>query len=410
MGGSGEKRGSQAKYQDEIFEERIIMRILIAGSQIQQMAGFIFALSRMGHEVGMYPKPIEELVGDEEQEQQLESFLKKAKVNFVLSNVFSKEVARATNRLNMKYAVWCMDSPAYPAWVSEADYDNCYLFYFDYREYELKKKGGQCNAYHLPLAVDVVTSGQLVITDEEIKKYGCDMSFVGGLYTKNLYDNVIEKFPVELQNAFTEVIEQSAFIWDGQNRRRISPELAGETLKLCPDVFDRSYVMPDEYWVQTFFLDQKLTQVERTLLMELLSQQYDIHLHTRAEEEVPEGVRRFPEIPTEEARKVFYSSKINLNITLRSIASGVPARVFEVMGVGGFVLTNWQEEIPELFVEDKEIVTYKTPEELIDKADYYLKHEDKRVRIGVNGYRKVKERYTYEHRLDKIISIIQGKE
>lgn len=384
------------------------MRILIAGSQTQQMSGFIYALDRMGHEVGMYPRPIEKIVGDEE-EQQLESFLKSAKVDFVLSNVFSKGVARATNRLDMKYAVWCMDSPAYPAWVSEADYDNCYLFYFDYREYELKKKSGQCNAYHLPLAADIVTGGQLVITDEEIKKYNCDMSFVGGVYTKNLYDDVIEKFPIEFQNAFTEIIEQSAFIWDGQDRRHILPEQVRVVLKLCADIFDGSYVMPDEYWVKTFFLDRKLTQVERTLLMELLSQQYDIHLHTRASEIVPEGVRRFPEISTEEARKVFYSSKINLNITLRSIASGVPVRVFEVMSVGGFVLSNWQGEIPELFVEDKEIVTYKTPEELIDKADYYLKHEDKRIRIGINGYRKVKENYTWEHRLDKMISIVHGK-
>lgn len=381
------------------------MRILIVGSERQQMPAFIFALSGLGHTVGMYPEPTENIEGNEEQEQHLETFVKKAKVDFVLSNVFSREVARVTNRLGMKYAVWCMDSPSYPAWVPEADYDNCYLFYFDYREYELKKQSGQHNAYHLPLAADTVTGGQMVITDEEIKKYGCDMSFVGSLYTENLYDQVIGRFSMDMRDALTELIENSAFMWDGQDRLYMPPELV-QTIRLrFPQIF-RSCNMTDEYFLRTCLLGRKLTNVERTLLLDLMSQQYGIHLYTWDDEKVPDGVRRFPGVSQEESLKIFHSSKINLNITLRSIATGVPARVFDIMSVGGFVLSNWQEEIPELFVEDQEIVTYKTPEELIDKADYYLKHENERLRIGVNGYRKVKEQHTYEHRLEKIISIL----
>lgn len=126
--------------------------------------------------------------------------------------------------------------------------------------------------------------------------------------------------------------------------------------------------------------------------------------------EIRSWYRRGEKIPAvsalKEAPKVFYSSKINLNITLRSIASGVPARVFDVMSVGGFMMSNWQEEIPELFVEGKEIVTYKTPEELIDKADYYLRHDNERIRIGVNECQKVKKQHTYECRLERIISIL----
>ena len=141
--------------------------------------------------------------------------------------------------------------------------------------------------------------------------------------------------------------------------------------------------------------------------MELLAERYDIHLYTRSDEIVPEGIRRFPEVSQMTGGfKIFYSSKINLNITMRSIESGVPLRVFDIMSVGGFVLSNYQEEIPELFEEGKEIVTFRTPEELVDKADYYLKHEKERMRIGLNGYQKVKKCYTYEQQLNKIISIL----
>ena len=382
------------------------MRILVVGSKVQQMPGPLFAFERLGHEVALYRKSIEELKVNEENEKALETYLEKNKVDFVFSNVFGRLVAKVTNRLNMKYAVWCMDSPAFVAYMPEAAFDNCYLFYFDYREYELRKQEGFSNAYHLPLAADIVRSGGLTITDEEIKKYGCDMSFVGILYTQNTYDQILEWFPADMQDIFTDMMEKSAFIWDGQDRLYMQPELVSAVRSICPKIFD-GYYMPDEYFCRTFIMGRKLTHVERTLLIEMLAQKYDIRLYTRDTEHVPEGVRRFPEVDSGDgALKVFYSSKINLNITLRSIASGVPARVFEVMSVGGFMLSNWQEEIPELFVEDKEIVTYKSPEELVDKADYYLRHDNERIRIGVNGYQKVKAQHTYEHRLNKIISIL----
>lgn len=383
------------------------MRILIAGSKVQECPSILLALGRMGHQAAYYPKPIEELGEDEEEERAIEDFLKKYKVDFVLSNFFTSVIARVTNRLGMKYAVWCMDSPTYSTWISETALDNCYLFYFDYREYELKKQSGHPNTYHMPLAADVVWGENLVITDEELKKYGCKMSFVGNLYTVNLYDRALDRFSEDMQDAFTEIIENSAFIWDGQERLHIPPNMVQAVRSTCPEIFGHPYRISDEYFLKTFLLGRKLTQVERTLLIELLAQQYDIHLYTGNMEQVPERVRRFPQIDAGDgALKVFYSSKINLNITMRSIASGVPARVFDVMSIGGFMLSNWQEEIPELFDEGKEIVTYKSPEELIDKADYYLQHEDERAKIAVNGYRKVKARHTYEHRLDKIISIL----
>ena len=382
------------------------MRILYVGSKAQQCAGIVFALDKMGYEVACYPKSAEEVESSEEEQQALEIFLKKQRVTFVLSNLFGESVAGMTNRIDMKYAVWCMDSPAFQAWTPAAALDNCYVFYFDYREYELKKQSGLKNVYHLPLAADIIWSDQLAVTDEEIRKYRCDMSFIGSLYTQNLYDKTIEQFPADMQESFTELIENSAFVWDGQDRLHMPQELVRAARKLCPGMFDEPH-MPDEYFLRKYFMGRKLTHVERTLMVELLAGRYDINLYTRDTEIVPEGVRRFPEIDgSDGALKVFRASRINLNITLRSIASGVPLRVFDVMGMGGFMLSNWQEEIPDLFDEGEEIVTYKSPEELIDKADYYLKHEDERAKIAVNGYRKVKAQHTYEHRLEKIISIL----
>lgn len=107
-----------------------------------------------------------------------------------------------------------------------------------------------------------------------------------------------------------------------------------------------------------------------------------------------------------EAYKVYYSTKINLNVTLHSIETGIPQRVFDIMSVGGFVLSNYQEEIGELFDIDKDIVVFRNIEEYEDKVKYYLSHEDERIKIGINGYLRVRDNYTYPILLEKIIDFV----
>lgn len=386
------------------------MRILFIGSKTQQIPNIMFALDRMGHEVAFYPTPMEDITGCEEDGKHIKKFIKNVRIDFVISNAFSAVMAQITHDIGMKYAVYGMDSPYFATYLPIFPrYDNCYLFYFDRREYQMLKDRGYTNVYWMPLAADVVSAQDISITDEELRECTCDVSFVGGLYGKNQYDKYIERFPEKMQRIFSRIIEQSAFRWDGQDRVTpfLEPGLIRLIKEVCPELFDTDYDMPDDYYIKNFFLSRKITHVERTLLVKLLAERYDFRLYTWEHEQVPEGVNSFPPISSLlETSKVYYAGKINLNVTLRSIENGVPLRVFEIMSVGGFVLSNWQEGIEELFEEGKEIVTFKTPEEMLEKADYYLDHEEERIRIGIGGYQKVKKCYTFEHQLSKIISIL----
>lgn len=99
---------------------------------------------------------------------------------------------------------------------------------------------------------------------------------------------------------------------------------------------------------------------------------------------------------------VFAGSRINLNISLRSIHSGIPLRVLDIMACGGFVLSNWQREISEYFREGTEIVTFDSLEDCLDKIEYYLSHEEERRQIAANGQKKVQERFSYQAGLEKL--------
>lgn len=89
---------------------------------------------------------------------------------------------------------------------------------------------------------------------------------------------------------------------------------------------------------------------------------------------------------------IFHESKINLNITSKAIRSGIPLRVFDIMACEGFVLSNYQPELAELFQSSAEFDYYTSVEELLEKTDYYLNHEKERNEIAHNGFEKSDKR------------------
>ena len=103
-------------------------------------------------------------------------------------------------------------------------------------------------------------------------------------------------------------------------------------------------------------------------------------------------------------------SKINLNIALKGIEGGTPQRIMDIMGAGGFVLTNYCEETAELFEEDREIVMFRTPEELLWKVDYYLEHEEEREQIARAGHEKAMNNYTYEKKIKSLLDWVTETE
>ncbi|MCI5516996.1 MAG: glycosyltransferase, partial [Roseburia sp.] len=101
---------------------------------------------------------------------------------------------------------------------------------------------------------------------------------------------------------------------------------------------------------------------------------------------------------------VFRHSRINLNITLRSITSGIPLRAMDIMGAGGFLMSNYQPELAEYFVDGQELVLFDSVQDMQWKLDYYLKHEDERRQIAKCGYEKVKRNFSYDVQLRKMIN------
>lgn len=101
-----------------------------------------------------------------------------------------------------------------------------------------------------------------------------------------------------------------------------------------------------------------------------------------------------------DAAEKYAQSKIAFNI---SMTDDINMRTFEVMGSRTFLLTNWIPTIEDLFEDGKHLVLYRSHEEMIDKAKYYLAHDDEREKIARAGYEEVMAKHTIDHRVLKII-------
>ena len=92
-------------------------------------------------------------------------------------------------------------------------------------------------------------------------------------------------------------------------------------------------------------------------------------------------------------------------MTNRPIRSGLPQRIFDIMGAGGFLLTNYQPELTEYFEIGKEVAVYESQQDLLEKIAYYLEHEDERVEIAANGRRAIEKNHQYAQRLQMMFEV-----
>lgn len=100
-------------------------------------------------------------------------------------------------------------------------------------------------------------------------------------------------------------------------------------------------------------------------------------------------------------------SAFNNNSKLVPAASPNP-RTFEIAGCGTLQLTDIRSDLIRFYKPNRDIVTYASPEELIQKLDYYLHHEEERRAIALNALKRTMEEHTYPHRLSQMLSIVFG--
>ena len=86
----------------------------------------------------------------------------------------------------------------------------------------------------------------------------------------------------------------------------------------------------------------------------------------------------------------------------------VKARLFEVPGAGGFLMTETADGLTQYFVPDQEVVTFDGLTDLVEKIRYYLRNLEQRDRIALAGHGRTAREHTYEARFLPLLSAASG--
>jgi len=105
--------------------------------------------------------------------------------------------------------------------------------------------------------------------------------------------------------------------------------------------------------------------------------------------------------------KTMKQAKICFN---NAIANDINAKYFEIMGSGSFLLTNFNQEILDLFDpsvrDDLRKCMYATDDEIGEKMKYYLEHEEEREAIAKRLYDYVWANHTWEARCIALLRFV----
>jgi spore maturation protein CgeB len=103
--------------------------------------------------------------------------------------------------------------------------------------------------------------------------------------------------------------------------------------------------------------------------------------------------------------------RINLCFLRKANRDCHTTRSVEIPACGGFMLAERTEEHLALFEEDREAVYFSSDDELLDKARWYLAHEEDRARIAEAGRRRCwTGGYTYERRLEQVLAHLAARD
>ena len=333
--------------------------------------------------------------------------------DLVYSFDYYPNLSEVCQKYGMPYVSWVFDCPHYTLDSHTTGNFVNHIFVFDKVLYAAMRNKGIDTVNYSPLGVndlrlsrfcnelDSETDGNIV--------YQHEVCFLGSLYDNeyNFYDQV-KYLPPDLKEYTDLVIKAQERIFGHDlftDEKAFTDAHVANLRKYIKFENTGKYEINYDNVIRDI-LRKKVTVNERRNILTEMGKRFDTVVYTNPDARPIPGVCNLGIADyTTKMPRVFRKSKINLNITLRCITSGVSLRVLDVLAAGGFLLTSYTPEIAEYFTDGTDLAIARTPEEMIEKAAYYLEHEDERKEIAINGQRKVFEEFSYRKLLPNLLRI-----
>ena len=106
---------------------------------------------------------------------------------------------------------------------------------------------------------------------------------------------------------------------------------------------------------------------------------------------------------------ILKKTKIVINKHIEDTKYAGNMRLFEGTGSGCLLITDYKKDLEKLFHIDSEITAYNDDSQIIEKINFYLQNEKKRLKIAENGYKKTTAIHNYRNRINVLDKFLKKK-
>lgn len=330
--------------------------------------------------------------------------------NLVFSINFFPTVSDVCNIFHIPYAGWTVDCPVMELFNKSITNSCNYLFLFDRCQYEEIAPLNPGHIFYLPLATDPDYMQSVIKTSSPADSFSSDIAFVGSLYTEKCAYDRLTNPPEYLNGYLNGIMAAQLKVYGYYFINEVLPNhIIADFKKNFPGYYspvDAPY-LTDEIIISQLYIGNKISALERKNLLALLASHFCVDIYTMSDTTgIPNLHNCGSADSMTEMPLIFHNSTINLNMTSKPIRSGIPLRIWDILGCKGFTITNFQAEIPEYFTPGEDIEVYESEEDLIEKCRYYLAHPKRAKEIAENAFDNICKNHTYQHRMEALLRTI----
>ncbi len=328
----------------------------------------------------------------------------KKKSSVLIAFFLDNSLLQLTRQAGSPIVAWLSDKTAAANADPEGiDHSKFHIFSLDPKDVGIFKAKG-FNATLLPCnsGLDGIEMPTPEITEEDKEKYSCDVSFIGQSITfhHNPYIQFIVNFSnmnKHLDAVMNEQVENFA-----KNIQKDAYE------KGDLEIFSIQYMHNFLDMLDRRDLDFALgVEASSRLRKKLVSALDGLNVKVFGDDAWKQlGLKTVKFLDEtsywNETPKVYKLSKINLNIS-KTFFTGVIQRVYDIIYCGGFCLTDYREDAAKRFEIGKEIETFSSEKEMVEKVRYYLEHDNERKEIAERGHARLMNEHRVGHRVDEVL-------
>lgn len=319
---------------------------------------------------------------------------------------YTNGLAEFCHGSNVDLICWEVDPTTDRVKPCAAPADRAHIFTYRRANVSEFAEAGFRNVEHLILAADTEKRSAPHLSPEEEERYGTPLSFVGSsmIANANTCRDIFLSHYAAYRDGDREALEKGAHLLEeilSEQRKDLSRYLIPDLLReRFPGFLRHLGGLRGSH--DPFMLVGEIAAAEKRVNYLAGLHAFDVQVWGDDGWRIAEryGVRyRGSAGHAHEINKIYAASCINVDINRIYQMDIIPMRIFDIMACGGFVLAEHSEDLGELFEPGREVVTYRTLEELASQAAYYLDHPDEARKIAERGRVAVTRNHTVPMRV-----------